>query len=249
MAQQKSIIKLHGTLNGITFYNSVFGYIARSKGGPSSSQVANDPSFARTRENAKEFGHSSRMGTLLRKTVLTLSKNASDNRLTPRMAQIMTKIKDTDTLSARGERNVATGLATAQGKELLKGFDFNIKAPLSTVLRKRYELIPNTGALTIDDLSPKNDIVVPQGATHIVFKAAVAAIGFATGESELAVSCPVRIAVGSRKESIELTPSHLPANLGTTLSILCIEFVQEVNGDDYSLQNGAFNAMSIVGVA
>ena len=87
------------------------------------------------------------------------------------------------------------------------------------------------------------------GATHIVFKVAVAAINFATGESELAVSSPTRIAIGSRKESIELTPYHLPANLGNTLSIICIEFVQEVNGVDYSLQNGAFNAMSIVGVA
>ena len=49
MAQQKSILKLKGTIGGITFYKSKDGYLAREKGGVDASRIANDPGFARTR--------------------------------------------------------------------------------------------------------------------------------------------------------------------------------------------------------
>ena len=51
MAQQKGIIKLDGTIGGITFYKSKDGYLAREKGGVSADRIANDPNFQRTREN------------------------------------------------------------------------------------------------------------------------------------------------------------------------------------------------------
>ena len=57
MAQQKSILKLKGTIGGITFYKSKDGYLAREKGGVDASRIANDPGFARTRENGAEFAN------------------------------------------------------------------------------------------------------------------------------------------------------------------------------------------------
>ncbi|MCC6760406.1 MAG: hypothetical protein IT252_04285, partial [Chitinophagaceae bacterium] len=48
MARQKGIIKLDGTIGGITFYKSQDGYLAREKGGVEGDRIANDPSFART---------------------------------------------------------------------------------------------------------------------------------------------------------------------------------------------------------
>ena len=45
MAQQKGIIKLDGTIGGITFYKSKDGYLAREKGGVSADKIANDPAF------------------------------------------------------------------------------------------------------------------------------------------------------------------------------------------------------------
>jgi hypothetical protein len=56
MARQKGIIKLDGTVGGITFYKSKDGYLAREKGGVSADKIANDPNFQRTRENGEEFG-------------------------------------------------------------------------------------------------------------------------------------------------------------------------------------------------
>jgi len=63
MARQKSILKLQGTIGGISFYKSKDGYLAREKGGVDASRIANDPGFARTRENGAEFGNSASAGT------------------------------------------------------------------------------------------------------------------------------------------------------------------------------------------
>lgn len=69
MAQQKSILKLRGTIGGISFYKSKDGFLAREKGGVDASRIANDPGFARTRENGAEFGDSASAGKLLRDAV------------------------------------------------------------------------------------------------------------------------------------------------------------------------------------
>ncbi|HEY0092582.1 MAG TPA: hypothetical protein VGB43_08860, partial [Flavobacterium sp.] len=63
MARQKGIIKLKGTMGGITFYKtSLDGHLAREKGGIEASRIASDPAFQRTRENGSEFGRAGRAG-------------------------------------------------------------------------------------------------------------------------------------------------------------------------------------------
>lgn len=63
MARQKGIIKLKGTLGGITFYKtSLDGHLAREKGGIEAERIANDLAFQRTRENNSEFGREGAAG-------------------------------------------------------------------------------------------------------------------------------------------------------------------------------------------
>jgi hypothetical protein len=69
MARQSGLIKLNGTLGGITFYKSQDGYLAREKGGIEADRIANDPNFQRTRENGAEFGAAGKAGRLLRTCV------------------------------------------------------------------------------------------------------------------------------------------------------------------------------------
>ena len=130
MARQKGIIKLKGTVGDITFYKSIDGYLAREKGGIEASRIATDPAFVRTRENGAEFGNAAMAGKLLRDTVRALSMNTSDSRVAARLTKVLAKVKNMDTTSVRGERNVGSGIATPAGKLLMKGFNFNIKAPL-----------------------------------------------------------------------------------------------------------------------
>ncbi len=246
MARQKSILKLQGTIGGISFYKSKDGYLAREKGGVDASRIANDPGFARTRENGAEFGNSASSGKLLRDAVRALGKDASDGRVTSRLTQIMAQIKNMDEANARGERHVGEGMAKDEAKALLLGFNFNVNAVLGAVLYKPFDIDSETGEISIAALTPLNDINLPSGASHIIFKSGFASVNFTTGESEMIVSAPVRLAVNAAAQAVSLKPATVPAIEGTHLILLSIDFVQEVNNADYSLNNNSYNVLAIV---
>ncbi|NDP20423.1 MAG: hypothetical protein GZ091_05005 [Paludibacter sp.] len=248
MAQQKSILKLRGTIGGISFYKSKDGYLAREKGGVDASRIANDPGFARTRENGAEFGNSASAGKLLRDAVRALGKDASDGRVTARLTQVMAQIKNMDEANARGERSVAEGLLKTEARLLLKGFNFNVNAVLGAVLYKPYQVDTATGEISIAALSPQNDISIPSGATHVVFKSGFVSIDFATGASEMVVSDPIRLAIDVTAQALLLKPTTVPVLDGIHFILLSIDFVQAVNTVDYSLNNNAYNVLSIVEV-
>ncbi|MDD2797870.1 MAG: hypothetical protein PHV20_04685 [Bacteroidales bacterium] len=248
MAQQKSILKLKGTIGGITFYKSKDGYLAREKGGVDASRIANDPGFARTRENGAEFSNAASAGKLLRDAVRVLGKDASDGRVTARLTQVMAQIKNMDEANARGERHVGEGMAKDEAKALLNGFNFNENAVLGAVLYTPFSVDAATGEIKIVALNPQNDISLPSGASHVVLKSGFASINFLTGESEMTVSDPVRIATNAAAQAVSLKPATAPAIEGTHFYLLSIDFVQSVNNADYSLNNNSYNVLAIVGI-
>ncbi len=246
MAKQKGIIKLQGTIGDITFYKSKDGYIAKEKSGVEGDRIKNDPSFQRTRENGAEFATSAKSGKVLRDAVRSMSQNASDNRLTARLTGLMSKVKNLDGTSVRGERNVGVGIQTVEAKALLKGFDFNKEAILGSILFNNYSVVLGTGEITLEDLVPINELNVPSGATHIALKGAWAKVDFTTGEAEMQETNIVNLPIDTTSTNVVLTPGSAPNGSGTDLYFLMIEFYQVVNGNQYTLKNGSFNALSII---
>ncbi len=145
MAKQKGIIKLDGTIGGITFYKSQDGYLAREKGGVPADRIANDPNFQRTRENGAEFGRAGKAGKLLRNSIRAMLQNASDSRMVSRLTQKMVEVIQEDATNPRGQRNVIDGEA-----ELLEGFEFNISGKLGTTLYAPYTSTIDRVAGTLD---------------------------------------------------------------------------------------------------
>jgi hypothetical protein len=248
MARQKSILKLQGTIGGISFYKTKDGYLAREKGGVDASRIANDPGFARTRENGAEFGQSASAGKLLRDAVRVLGQSASDGRVTARLTHVMAMIKNMDDANLRGERCVAEGIQKAEAKLLLKGFNFNNNAILGSVLYRPYQVDTATGEITVAALSPQNDIKLPQGATHVVFRSGFASVNFLTGESKITVSEVVRMEINGAAQALSLKPAVAPDLEGTLFFLFSIDFVQSVNNVDYSMNNNSYNVLTIVEV-
>lgn len=249
MARQKGIIKLKGKIGDISFYKTQDGHLAREKGGVDASRIANDPAFVRTRENGAEFGSSAGSGKVLRDALRTMLMTASDNRVTSRLTKLMTDIKNLDATSARGLRTVGTAIALPTAKALLKGFNFNSKAILGGVLYKPYVVNTGTGGITINGLVPINDIAYPSGSTHVSMKSAWGKIDFATGIFDVQFSNTVNLPLDGTLTNAVLTPGAAPVGAGTDVYLLLVEFLQEVNTIQYSLKNGAYNALSIVEVA
>ncbi len=248
MAKLKGIIKLEGTLDNLTFYKAKEGYLVKTKGGVSKERIQNDPAFERTRENGSEFGRSASSGKLLRTSVRNLMIRAKDNRVSSRVTQKMTQIKNFDTTSIRGQRNVATGLATVDGKASLKGLDFNNRALLSSVLFAPFTIDGATGEITIPNLTPVNDIASPNGATHVSFSSAYLKLDFDTTDSSIEYSPTIKIPITSTSATQTLTPAGVPTGTGNDIYVLLVEFFQDINGTQYPLKNGAYNVLNIVEV-
>ncbi len=249
MAKQKGIIKLDGTIGGITFYKSTLdGYLAREKGGVSADKIANDPTFQRTRENGEEFGRAGKAGKLLRNSIRAMLQNASDSRMVSRLTAEMVKVIQEDLTNPRGQRNVIDGEA-----ELLEGFEFNISGKIGTTIYAPYtstiDRVAGTLAVSIPAFVPLNMIAAPGGSTHFKIVSAGAEIDFenetfvvATNETGVLPWDNTATALINLSNGVTANSTH-PLFLA-----LGIAFYQEVNGQMYPLKNGAYNALALVKV-
>ena len=249
MAKQKGIIKLDGTIGGITFYKSTQdGYLAREKGGVSADKIANDPAFQRTRENGEEFGRAGKAGKLLRNSIRAMLQNASDSRMVSRLTQKMVEVVQEDAVNPRGQRNVIDGEA-----ELLAGFEFNISGKLGTTLYAPYsstiDRVAGTLAVNIPAFVPLNMIAAPGGSTHFKIVSAGTEVDFENETFVVATSETAVLPWDTTATAVITLSNAVTANSVHPLFLaLGIEFYQEVNGQMYPLKNGAYNALALVKV-
>lgn len=247
MARQTGIIKIKGTIGGMTFYKtSADGHLVREKGGIEKSRIMNDPAFQRTRENGSEFGRAGKAGKILRTAIRPLLLNAADSRMVSRLTQKMVKVIQADQVNDRGMRNVIDGEA-----ELLTGFEFNLRGKLGSSLYAPFSAGIDRAAgeikITIDSFNPANMLAAPTGTTHYKFISAGVEVDF---ENETYVVENSETAILPWNSAMSVAITHLnavtPASVNPIFAALGIEFFQEVNGSMYSLKNGAFNPLAIV---
>ena len=249
MARQKGQIKLEGTIGDMTFYKSKDGYIAKEKTSLNGDRIASDPNFERTRENMSEFGNAGLAGKLLRHSVNTLLKSAKDSKMISRLTRQMMDVLKSDTINKRGQRTVAAG-----DLSLLKGFEFNADGKFGSSVYTPYTTVVDrtagTAGINIPAFTPTSAIIAPQGATHFRFVSAAAAIDFVKGTWESKTNA-------SSVYPLDETPTgdisivHT-LTAGTSLPlflVLGVQFLQEINGVQYPLLTGSFNALSLVEVS
>lgn len=249
MARQKGIIKLKGTIGDITFYKTQDGHLAREKGGIDANRIKNDPAFQRTRENGSEFGRAGKAGKILRTALRAVLINSADGRMVSRLTQQMVKVLQADIISVRGLRNIIDGEA-----ELLAGFEFNIRGKLGTSLFAPFVGIIDraTGTITVDlaPFVPTNMIAAPSGSTHFKIISAGAEIDF-EAETFVVTNSETAILPWDAVPTVAISQTNpvTPASTKPLFLALGVEFYQEVNGQMYSLKNGAYNPLALAQVS
>jgi hypothetical protein len=249
MAKLKSLLKVEGTLDNLTFYKGTDGYFVRTKGGVSKNRIMNDPAFARTRENGTEFGSIAGSGKLLRSALGPMLFKAKDSKLTSRLVKVMGQIKNLDTVSARGARNVAQGMSSTMANPLLEGFDFNVRATLGSVLNASILVDELTGEVTVSSFDPTQQLRVASGATHFSLQSGFLKLDFNTEAYELTQSTEIVYPIVNGVISPVLTPTAVPTLPGIGFHVILIEFFQEVNGVQYLLNNGNYNVLNLLKVS
>ena len=248
MARQVGIIKLEGGIGDISFYKTKDGHLARTKGGVDGKRIANDPAFQRTRENGSEFGRAAKGSKLLRTALRLLLQNASDSRVSNRLTKEVLAVVKTDATNDRGLRVVSQG-----DMALLDKFEFNIGGKLSSLLFAPYDpsIDRTSGAIvmSLPDFIPVNSIVAPNGTTHFKIIVGGAEVDFDTDsfvyDSDASAILPWDAATVA---ALVLTAGLTANSTNPIFQVIGVEFYQEVNGQMYSLKNGAYNALAIVGI-
>ena len=247
MARQKGIIKLKGSIGDITFYKTKDGYLAREKGGIDKERFHNDPKFQRTRENAAEFGRAGKASKTLCSAIRPVLNKTQDSRMISRLVREMMKVIKADSTSDRGMRNVLDGELV-----MLQGFDFNVNAPLSTTIYAPYTTLIDRenadGITNIPSFVPETQLMSPRGTTHYRFISAIAGVDFEQEDfSVVQQSSDILPLDSASTTSLDLTLTLGVTGFTSPLFLLFgVEFLQEVNGSHYSLNNGAYNALSLV---
>lgn len=248
MARQTGVIKLKGKIGDLSFYRSNGEDLARTKGGVDGSRIQNDPAFVRTRENGAEFGTAGKAGKLLRTALRNILLKSADNRITGRITREMLKGIKADTTNARGERTIVDG-----DPSILNGFNFNNKARIGSTVFFGWKVTVDRAAgevtLDIDAMVPNQDIAVPSGATHARLVTAIAEVDFANDSYVSDKGDSGDIELGNQNEAAQnIVLNFTAASVLPVFVAFGIEFYQEVNGQMYSLKNGAYNALAMVEV-
>ena len=196
-------------------------------------RIEKDADFVRTRENNAEFGNCCHSGKVLRMALSVPISRAKDAGMCNRLVKVLSRVKDFDGVSARGQRTV--GLESAEGKLLLKGFNFNAVAALGRVLLAPVVLDQATGVTTVADFVPAEQLLYLQGATHVSLQGVALAVDFGTEVCEVAYSNLVNLPINMVLGTVVLTPTAVPVGSGVTVFLMMVSFYQEINGVQYSL--------------
>jgi hypothetical protein len=243
MGKLKGIVQFTGNFEGISFYESEGKIIIRRTGGFDGKAIKTQERYVRTRENASEFGHSTKVGKQLRQALGGYSQKVKTTHTHSRLAGVLMKVMQCDTVSERGKRTVALGLITAEGKQVLQGFEFDADKPLSGIMASPYRVMLDAGKVAFDNFDVKA-VVFPEGATHLslqflVLRHDVAEGKFTLGEGEKTVITKQSVMPG-----LELTAPITDGD-GMVIGLVFWEFFQEMNGELYGLKECG---MKVVGV-
>lgn len=249
MAKLKSLLKIEGTLDGMTFFKKDGRYWVKTKGGIEKERLLTDPAFARTRENNQEFGEVAKANKFFRTVWAPHRADVKDNSVIYRMTSVLFKVIKLDEISARGQRSIGVAFHTTEAKALLHGFSFNTKAALQSVLESDVVIDDTTKEVTIKELMPNLMLAKVQGATHCNISAFHANINFVDEQKQLAKSNVVEVAFNDAASDIILSFAAPATGTGIEMIALKIVFLQEINGVKYSLNNGAFNVLQLIKVS
>lgn len=245
MAKVKGLLQFYGTIDGVNLYRLEGENVARKAKSISKKKYKTAPNYASFRDAGKEMGSAAKMSSAFRQPLKIYTNGIAENRMYSRVNALMRKLILLDAFSLRGERKVANGIATAEGKDLVKGFEFNVHQSLAQTLQCGYILDVVTGTFQLTDFTPKQDLKSPVGATHVGVQLLCYDFDFASGKHQLTSSVSQMISFEEGSTTLNLSVLDLTDVIGTRMYLLRILFYQEVNGV-FSMLQGNHNGLVTV---
>ena len=248
MARFKGLLQFIGTLGNITAVNSKDGVYLKKKNDIPKSHYQKAPEYADFRMNGHYMAMSSRLSKAFRHPIAVFGRDACDSRMYSRMNALMRSIIMCDTVSRKGEFTAAVGIATAEGKQLLRDFEFHKLVSFDSVFHGHYIVAMSNGTLSLPQFEPKKDLQPMAGATHVGLQCGMLSFNFETQARSFTESNVFTMPLNGFTTAVDLN-CDIPANTGGTLFYFFkVFFMQEVNGVLYPLKGDGGAVMKVVGV-
>jgi hypothetical protein len=240
MATQKGILSLTGTLGDINFYYRKGKAVARKAGGGFNGKaIKTKPSMVRVRENNSEFGHCSSVKKEFRIALFPFLKYYKETTLHGRMMQLFQRIKDCDSSSVRGSREVGKGIVTPEGLQLFREFRFTTKCDVAVVVPMNacYDAVTCVYSVMDFDISK---VCFPKNATHVELQLGVLGVDFDLKIFKMFTGRTVVVT------DFSLFPEVLPDVGLQRFAFVGVTFYQEINGVHYVLKEDGNVGVTLV---
>lgn len=257
MSKVNSIFEVHGRIGNVVFRKRKGKVYASACPSSNKQKVANDPQFARTRENNREFSGMIKLSRAVYHMASMVDASAHTD-VFGKLTKQLSVLKGLDTNHDRGNRSFQLTLRP----KLLEGFEWNDTNHMSSLFHGNLTAtcIDSNVSFSIPAIAPQSDLQIPIGATHYRFVFIVGSVSDVTwnaGLSQYAVANEetdgVRmVSLGDMQDLTTATEATTKSvNLSVTatdctiLANVALLFYQRVNGKDVLLKDQ--NAMQTVG--
>lgn len=207
MAKVIAPFKIVGTLDDHVFYISGDGNFVREKGTPgvTKEQFKAYPVFDRIRQQSTEFGSCVVQSHVFRLLFKQFYDRAKEVSFAGRVNQLLFDILKEDQENPIGTRQIASGLATKEGKEFLLGFEANILRTLPSVSKKSVVFDWSTNEVILKNFDFEKDLKWPEPeANQVHFQLAIANWNCVRNEFESHYSEELIFSRSAKRETLHL---------------------------------------------
>jgi len=208
-------------------------HTAKQKTGFTTEALLNDPKYAKSWENANEFGAVSQLCKAIRVILQEGLPISNKLEVINSLTTIMRKVMCCDTISQRGNRCLKNGFASSGGKSLFTGYDFNPSGLLRNTFKGNYRFNARKRQLIFDAFKTSTAFVFPEGADAVGFRLGALRFDFGSSTGCYALTDLAFYGLNSRKtKKLKLRIDNFPEGEGTIFYLLELAFFVE-NEDSY----------------
>jgi hypothetical protein len=211
----------------------VDGHVVKEKTGFTTEALLNDPKYAKSWENANEFGAVSQLCKAIRVILQEGLPKSKNLEVTNSLNTIMQKVMCCDTIAPRGNRSLKNGFASSGGKSLFTGYDFNPSGLLRNTFKGNYRFDARKRQLVFDAFKTSTAFVFPEGADAVGLRLGALRFDFGSSKGGYALTDLAFYGLNSRRtKKLKLGIDNFPEGEGNVFFLLEVAFFVE-NEDSY----------------
>ena len=232
----------------LSFYTRNGKQFVKRKSRVSSDRLKNGPEYRLFRQHQQDFKLAASSSKLLRNAFAPLLKGVTDSNCFSRLTAQVLKVVKSDTKNSSGQRNILDG-----DLNLLRGFEFNAKCPLSQVLGTAFQVSTDAEGSTLNLvlpalISPKK-MPAHEDASHFRLVVGLAAIDFTSGTYQTILTHSEQMPIaGNFSRTIQAFCQLEELSPHPKFVVLGVAFSQQVKGGFEVLPDAAFNPLCLIEV-